>query len=436
MAAFVIAGGKRLEGEHILQGAKNSALPILAATVASGGECVVHGCPRLSDVDATLNILRHLGCGVRQEGHTVTVDASTLCHGAIPGILMHEMRSSIVFLGPLLAALGYAELTAPGGCEIGLRPIGLHLDAMRALGVELHNDAGRLSFSAGQGLRGARFSLSFPSVGATENLMIAAARAKGVTVLSNAAREPEILDLARFLNACGARVTGAGGGTVVIEGVARLHGAEHTVIPDRIAAVTFLTAAAVTGGELLLRKAVPEHMDAVLATLEQAGCRLRRLPEGILLRAPQRLRHLPSLRTMPYPGFPTDAQAGMMALAGIAAGTTIVTETIFENRFRHVAELCRMGANIRVEDRVAVVEGVARLHGAEVDACDLRAGAALSVAGLAAEGTTRVRDIRHIERGCERLETALSALGASIYKEEEAESNEQTDSAGSAAERN
>ncbi|MDR3313722.1 MAG: UDP-N-acetylglucosamine 1-carboxyvinyltransferase [Oscillospiraceae bacterium] len=418
MASFLINGGHRLAGEHTLQGAKNSALPILAATVASGGECIIHRCPALTDVEATLNILRHLGCGVQREGNTITVDASSLQRGQIPEALMHEMRSSIVFLGPLLSALGRAELSAPGGCEIGMRPIDLHLEAMQALGVEIHQAAGRLFFRAEGGLRGGRLALSFPSVGATENLMIAAATAKGITVLTNAAREPEIVDLANFLNACGARILGAGGGTLLIEGVQKLHGAEHTVIPDRIAAVTYLSATAITQGELLLRGAAPAHMDAVLAVLEQTGCRLRRLPEGLHLRAPHRLHRLPTVRTMPYPGFPTDAQAGVMTLAAVGDGTSMITETIFENRFRHVSELRRMGASIRVEDRVAVVEGVPKLHGAQVDACDLRAGASLVVAGLAAEGDTRVCSIRHVDRGCEQLELGLSALGANIKREE------------------
>ncbi len=423
MASFLIRGGRRLEGEHTLQGAKNSALPILAAAAASGGVCRIHRCPALTDVDAALNILRHLGCGVTvtdkgQDGNAVTVDASTLRHGEIPEVLMHEMRSSIVFLGPLLAALGYAELSAPGGCEIGLRPIDLHLEAMQALGVQVREEGGRLFFRAEDGLRGTRLSLSFPSVGATENLMIATATARGITVVTNAAREPEIVDLANFLNACGAKIQGAGGCTLFIEGVPKLHGAEHTVIPDRIAAVTYLSAAAITGGEVLLRGAVPEHMDAVLVTLEQAGCRMRRLPEGLHLRAPRRLRRLPTVRTMPYPGFPTDAQANIMALAAVAEGTSMITETIFENRFRHVGELRRMGARIRVEDRVAVIEGIPMLQGAQVDACDLRAGASLAVAGLAAEGVTRVCDIRHIDRGCERLEVGLGALGADIRREE------------------
>jgi len=419
MASFLIQGGTRLEGEHSVQGAKNSALPILAATVAARGECVVRGCPDLSDVRATLKILEYLGCAVKRESDAIVVDSSALRCCEIPERLMREMRSSIVFLGPLLSAMGCAVLSAPGGCEIGERPIDMHLETMRALGVRIIEEDGRLRCDARAGLRGARCSLYFPSVGATENLMIAASTAKGVTVLTNAAREPEIADLAAFLNACGAKIHGAGEGTLVIEGVERLHGAQHTVIPDRITAVTFLTAAALTGGEILLRNAEPAHMDAMLAVLEQSGCRLRRPGGGQLhLALRGRPRRLPTIRTMPYPGFPTDAQAAFMALACLAEGASIITETIFENRFRHVGQLRRMGAFIRVEGRVAVVEGRRRLLGAQVDACDLRAGAALVLAGLAAEGTSCVRKIHHVDRGCEHFEKDLALLGAHITREE------------------
>ncbi|MCL1952091.1 MAG: UDP-N-acetylglucosamine 1-carboxyvinyltransferase [Oscillospiraceae bacterium] len=420
MASFFMQGGQRLAGEHSVQGAKNSALPILAATVAARGECVIHGCPDLSDVRTTLAILEHLGCAVRRQEGAIIVDSSSLCRCEIPERFMREMRSSIVFLGPLLSAAGCAYLSAPGGCEIGERPIDMHLEAMRSLGVRVVEENGRLRCDARDGLKGARCSLYFPSVGATENLMLAASTAKGVTVLTNAAREPEIADLAAFLNACGAKIHGAGEGTLVIEGVERLHGAEHTVIPDRITAVTFLAAAAITGGEILLRNAEPGHMDAMLAVLEQAGCRLRRPGGGqVHLRMQGRPRRLPTVRTMPYPGFPTDAQAVFLALACLADGVSLITETIFENRFRHVAQLRRMGAFIRVEGRVAVVEGRRFLQGAQVDACDLRAGAALVLAGLAAEGETRVRQIRHVDRGCEHFEEDLALLGAHITREED-----------------
>jgi UDP-N-acetylglucosamine 1-carboxyvinyltransferase len=421
MASFVITGGQRLEGEHTVQGAKNSALPILAATVAVRGQCVIRRCPDLTDVKATLDILRHLGCRVEREGDAVLVDSSVLAGCNIPEDLMHEVRSSIVFFGPLLAALGCAELSAPGGCEIGLRPINLHLDAMRALGAEIKLSGGKLNCRVPGGrMRGARFALSIPSVGATENMMIAAACAKGITVITNAAREPEIVDLAGFLNACGAKIHGAGEGVILVEGVERLHGAEHAVIPDRISAVTYLCAAAVTGGEVLLRGVEPAHMDAMLMVLEHAGLRIRRSGNNeLFLRAAGRLRHLPAVRTMPYPGFPTDAQAVFMVLAAVARGTSILTETIFENRFMHVAQLQRMGAKIRVEGRVAVVEGIAALSGTQVDACDLRAGAALVVAGLCAEGATRVCKIHHLERGCENFDKNLRRLGAQIAREED-----------------
>ena len=401
-----------------MQGAKNSALPILAAAAAVKGKSVIHHCPDLSDVESTLHILEYLGCAVSRQGGTILVDSSAMTGCCVPEQLMREMRSSISFLGPLLAAAGRAELSQPGGCPIGRRPIDIHVDAMRALGVHISEEEGSLVCDAGGGLRGARFELPFPSVGATENLMIAAATAQGATVITNAAREPEIVDLAEFLNACGACIHGAGDSTIVIDGVPRLHGAEHTVIPDRIMAVTFLCAAAITGGELLLRDAQLSHMDAMLAALGHAGCRLRRCSNGgVHLRMQGRLRHLPALRTMPYPGFPTDAQAVFIALASVAEGTSMVAETIFEDRFRHVEQLREMGASIRVEGRVAVIDGMTRLHGARVDACDLRAGAALVTAGLAAEGETRVRNIEYIDRGCYRLEEDLRALGAVIARE-------------------
>jgi len=417
MASFIIAGGHRLSGEHRVQGAKNAALPILAATVAVRGACTIRRCPDLLDVTATLNILEHLGCVVKREGGDIFVDSTHLTSCAIPEHLMREMRSSIVFLGPLLCALGQAELSAPGGCEIGARPVDFHLKALRALGVQVSENGGKLLCNDGAGRRGARVALPFPSVGATENLMIAAATAQGITIITNAAREPEIIDLARFLNACGASIHGAGESTIVIDGVNRLHGAEHSVIPDRITAATFLCATAITGGEIRLRNADISHMDAMLAVLEYAGCRLRAGAGEFHLAAPSRLQALPVLRTMPYPGFPTDAQAVFMALATLANGISVITETIFENRFRHISQLQRMGASICVEGSTAVVQGVDRLHGAEVEACDLRAGAALVVAGLAAQGETRVHDVRHIDRGCANFEQGLRALGAKIIRE-------------------
>jgi len=417
MASFVIQGGRRLAGEHHVQGAKNSALPILAATVAVRGPCIIRRCPDLLDVTATLNILEHLGCAVERNGGDVFIDSTQLTGFVIPERLMLEMRSSIVFLGPLLSAMGQAQLSTPGGCEIGERPIDIHEKAMRALGAVVTQEGGKLQCNAGRRLRGTRFALEIPSVGATENLMIAAATAEGMTTIQNAAREPEIADLGNFLNACGAAIHGAGTGTVVIEGVRRLHGAEHTVIPDRITAATFLCAAAVTGGEILLRGAKASHMSAMLNTLEQAGCRLHRTGPGeIFLQANSRLQALPALRTAPYPGFPTDAQAVFMSLAALAEGSSMITETIFEDRFHHIGELIKMGARIRVEGHTAIVEGVAGLRGCEADACDLRAGAALVVAGLAAQGETRVSNIRHIDRGCARFELELRALGADIIR--------------------
>ncbi len=399
-----------------VHGAKNSTLPLLAACLLCGGECVLHNCPQLSDVGITIQILRHLGCQVQREGSTVTVDSSQIHNFDIPDEWMREMRSSIVFLGAILARTGKAELSFPGGCELGPRPIDLHLSALKKLGVQIHEDHGRLHCSVRHGLRGKNIGFSFPSVGATENVMLATVLAKGTTVITNAACEPEICDLAAFLNACGARVQGAGSSTIVIQGVEHLHGCEHHVIPDRIAAATLLSAAAVTGSGILLRGIEPAHLEPVLPVFEEAGCELIVRGKELTIMPPERLSPLQSVRTMPYPGFPTDAQAPIMAMACVAQGTSVFVENIFESRYKHVGELTRLGARIKVEGRVAVIEGVGHLSGASVQAADLRGGAALVVAGLAAEGVTQVNHVRYIDRGYEHLEQTLAQLGANIVR--------------------
>ena len=425
---YEINGGNRLDGECRVQGSKNSALPILACTLLCGGETVIHNCPALSDVEATLRILRHLGCGVRREGHTVTVDSAVVSAADIPDALMREMRSSVIFLGAILARCGKAQLSMPGGCEIGLRPIDLHLDAMRKLGATVREEFGRIVCEAPQGLSGASIPLSFPSVGATENIMIAAACAKGVTRIINAAREPEISDLADFLNSCGAKIAGAGEGSVTIEGVTRLHATEHTVIPDRIAAATYMAAAAATGGRILLRSIIPAHLGPEIAVLEEAGCRVEADCRRIRFTAPQRLGGVKLIRTMPYPGFPTDIQAPVAAMLTVADGASVVIETIFENRYKYIGELVRFGARIRVDGRMAVIDGVERLYGANVETPDLRGGAALMIAGLAAQGVTRVSGIQHIERGYESPETVLNGLSADVKRIEEDETTDRRQS--------
>lgn len=414
---LVINGGRRLEGELRVHGAKNSALPLLAAAVLAHGESILHNCPALTDVDAACRILSCLGCRCSRSGDTVTVDASNVCGNEIPDNLMREMRSSIVFLGAVLGRTRRCRLTFPGGCELGARPIDLHIAALREMGAEITEEHGWLECTAPGGLRGARITLSFPSVGATENIMLAAACAEGVTEIHNAAREPEITDLAEFLNKCGASVAGAGSSTICINGVKRLEPAEHTVIPDRIAAGTYLCCAAMTRGELILTRCEPAHMTGFLTVLEGMGCRIYQYGGGKLyISCARRLTAPPTIRTMPYPGFPTDIQAPFTALCTTAEGTSVFVENIFENRYRHVPELIRLGASIKVEGRVAVVQGVRRLSGAKLCAGELRGGAALVTAALAAEGTTEITGVGYIDRGYESIEKALRSVGADIVR--------------------
>ncbi|MCI8573632.1 MAG: UDP-N-acetylglucosamine 1-carboxyvinyltransferase [Oscillibacter sp.] len=400
-----------------MQGAKNSVLPILAATLLTADEVELRGCPRLRDVDASVRILRSLGCKARWEGGNLLVNTGGLNAWGISDILMREMRSSAIFLGAILARCGQAELSYPGGCELGPRPIDLHLSGLRALGAEI-NDAGGVLHCKAPELKGREVVLSLPSVGATENLMLAACGGSGTTTIANAAREPEIVDLQNFLRACGAKVDGAGSSTVTVEGKRPLHGCTYPVMPDRIAAATYLCAAASAGGEIFLRGAREEHLATVTAVLREAGCSILADGAGIACTCQGGLQAVHPVRTAPYPGFPTDAQAVLMAALLRSRGATVFEENIFENRYRHVDELTRMGANVRVSGRVAVVTGVETLHGAPVYCTDLRGGAALCVAALAAEGETRVCETSHIDRGYEDLARDLRALGADIAKTE------------------
>ena len=417
MQKFIIEGEKRLSGELKIQGAKNSALPLLAACILCEGETVLHNCPRLSDVYSACRILGCLGCGCRAEGSSITVNALSPCGCCVPEELMREMRSSIVFLGAVLGRTGECSLSFPGGCELGPRPIDMHLSALRRMGADITERHGLLHCVCPNGLHGARLALSFPSVGATENIMLAAVLANGTTVIKNAAREPEITDLALFLKACGARIKGEGSDTVVIEGVERLNGCEYTVMPDRIVTATMMSAAAITGGELALIGARASDIDAVIPVFEEMGCRVYPYSDRLFITRKLPLRSVRTVRTMPYPGFPTDAQALVMAVLTKAKGTSIIVENIFENRYRHVDELVRMGASIKAEGKVAVIDGVPALYGAKVKAADLRGGAALAVAALGAEGITELDGIRFIDRGYERLEEQLSSVGAAVRRE-------------------
>lgn len=416
MNTLFISGGRPLEGVVHVQGAKNSVLPILAATILSGTVSVIHNCPALTDVEASVAILRHLGCQVRWEGDTVTVDSGTLDRCDIPEHLMREMRSSVIFLGAILARTGEARIYPPGGCELGPRPIDLHLAALRRLGAELNQRGGRLRCRAKK-LRGAEISLSIPSVGATENAMLAACGARGTTTIYNAAREPEIWDLQQFLRACGARVDGAGSSVITIEGGIPLHQAEHTVIADRICGATYLSAVAMTGGEVELQGISSQQLILITDLFSQAGCQLRGEENRIWISGNGRLKGVPPVRTAPYPGFPTDAQPPVMAALSRGEGTTVFVETIFENRYRHTQELARMGADIRVEGKVAVVCGVPELHGARMEAPDLRGGAALVVAALGAQGESQITGLHHIDRGYADLTQSLRTLGAQIRRE-------------------
>lgn len=418
MARLIVDGGRRLNGAVHIHGAKNSVLPILAATLLVPGACELENCPALSDVRAASEILRHLGCDIRQDGSVITVDATAPTQWDVPNSLMREMRSSIIFLGAMVARAGEAVLSFPGGCELGPRPIDLHLSALRRMGLQIREEGGKLCCRVNGRLVGCPITLSFPSVGATENVLLAAVTAAGTTTIYNAAREPEIVDLCDFLTACGARIRGAGEGTIVIDGVERLTGCHHRVIPDRIETVTYMGAAAVTGGSLFLRNVCPTQLRAVIPLLEEMGCSITAWDTELLVSAPGRLRRVKTVRTLPYPGFPTDAQALLMTMACLAKGTSVFIETIFESRYKHVSELMRMGARIKVEGRVAVVEGVAQLSGAPVECTDLRGGAALVLAGLAAQGQTEISGLQHLERGYESLTGGLTQVGASLILEE------------------
>ena len=413
MSYLMIGGGRPLHGRIAVQCAKNSVLPVLAAALLAGDACRIADCPRLSDVETAAEILRHLGCTAQWDGGDLLVDTTHISRCDIPEELMRKMRSSVIFLGAILSRCGQAELSYPGGCELGPRPIDLHLTALRTLGAEINEIGGSLLCRANR-LRGADIVLTLPSVGATENAILAACGAEGTTVIANAAREPEIADLQDFLQKLGVEIHGAGTSAITVQGKGTLHGCTHRCIGDRIAASTYLCAAAAAGGQVTLTGIDYRHLATVTTALHQAGCRLQCDDDTITLESSGRLRAIAPVRTSPYPGFPTDAQPLLMAALLRSEGATMFVENMFESRYRHVPELLRMGAEIRLEGRVAVVCGVTDLHSAAVRSADLRGGAALVIAGLQAQGVTQIHNMHHIQRGYQDIAGDLAALGAEV----------------------
>ncbi|TCZ72290.1 UDP-N-acetylglucosamine 1-carboxyvinyltransferase [Paenibacillus albiflavus] len=416
MEKLVIEGGRPLSGAIRIHGAKNAALPILAASIMAEGTHTIHNVPELLDIGVMLQILGQIGCSSEQFGNMITIDTSTIHTTHVPEQLMRQMRSSIFLMGPLLARFGTVQLYQPGGCAIGERKIDLHLKGLEALGVTI-KECGSTINCYTDGMRGAEIYLDFPSVGATENIMMAATMAEGVTTLIGAAREPEIQDLQNFLNSMGADIIGAGTDTITIHGVKKLKPSNYRIIPDRIVAGTCMVAAAATRGAITIEGAHPTHLTSLIHVLKRAGVQIQVSDDIIHVSCLTRPKSIERIVTAPHPAFPTDLQSQVMVLLSLADGLSIIKETIFEGRFKHVDELCRMGADIRVDLNSAIIRGVPRLYGATVEATDLRAGAALVIAGLAAHGTTIVENIHHIDRGYDHIEVMLSKLGASIHRD-------------------
>jgi UDP-N-acetylglucosamine 1-carboxyvinyltransferase len=418
---IIVRGGRRLSGTVKVEGAKNAVLPVIAATLlASDGKSVIRDVPTLSDVYTINQVLRALNADVEFENNTIVVDASRELKIEAPFEYVRKMRASVLVMGSLLARNGRARVALPGGCAIGSRPIDQHLKGFEAMGATVKVGNGFIEAEAPEGLHGAKIYLDFPSVGATENIMMAAVLAKGTTIMENVAKEPEIVDLANFLNKMGAKVRGAGTGTIRIEGVEMLFGAEHNIIPDRIEAGTFMVASAITGGNVLVRGAVPEHLSSLIAKMEEMGVMIEEEEDGLRVIGPDILKAV-DIKTMPHPGFPTDMQSQMMALLLRAQGTGMITETVFENRFMHVEEFRRMNAQIKIDGRSVIVNGPSNLQGAEVAATDLRAAAALILTGLVADGVTRVTELKHLDRGYVGFHDKLAALGADIERVTEAD---------------
>ncbi|MGP4059150.1 UDP-N-acetylglucosamine 1-carboxyvinyltransferase [Halobacillus sp. H74] len=421
MEKIIVRGGRQLTGTVKAEGAKNAVLPVIAASIiASEGKSVLHEVPALADVYTINQVIRHMNADVNMVGNTVTVDASGQLSTEAPIEYVRKMRASVLVLGPLLARYGRAKVALPGGCAIGSRPLDQHLKGFEAMGAEVTVGNGYIEAEVKGRLQGAKIYFDVPSVGATENVMMAAALADGKTILENCAKEPEIVDLANYLNKMGAHVVGAGTETIRIEGVEKLVGATHTIIPDRIEAGTFMVAAAITGGNVLIKGAMHEHLRSLVSKMEEMGVIIQEEDDGLRVIGPDILKAT-DLKTMPHPGFPTDMQSQMMALMLNATGTSVITETVFENRFMHVEEFRRMNANLKIEGRSVIVEGPSSLQGAEVAATDLRAGAALILAGLVADGYTRVTELKHLDRGYVEFTEKLAQIGADIERVKEEE---------------
>ena len=417
MEKLFIQGGRRLSGTVKISGAKNAVLPVIAASLLASTPSVIEEIPDLDDVTTITEVLQYLGLNTRREPGRLFIDSTGIKSCEASYELVRKMRASFLVMGPLLSRFQEARISQPGGCAIGTRPIDLHLKGFEALGAEIIQGHGFIEARAPKGLQGAKVYLDFPSVGATENIMMAASLANGRTIIENAAQEPEIVDLANYLNAMGANVRGAGTNAIRIEGVKNLTGTTYAVIPDRIEAGTYMVAAAITGGDVLLKNVLYEHLKPLVAKLKEAGVAIEQDVDQMRVTASGGLRAV-DIKTLPYPGFPTDMQAQFMALMSVADGSSVVSETVFENRFMHVDELKRMGANIRVDGRIAMLDGVKRLTGCPVTATDLRAGAALVLAGLAAEGQTEIGSVYHIDRGYDRIVDKLQGLGADISRRE------------------
>ena len=415
MTKITISGGRPLKGRIRAAGAKNAALPILAATLLGGGECLIANLPQVRDVATMNSLLSLLGASVKQDGNRVAINPDTVQSLEAPYDLVKTMRASVLVLGPLLARFGEAIVSLPGGCAIGPRPVNLHLDGFKKLGASIELEHGYIRAQASS-LQGQRIDLETPTVTGTENLMMAACLAKGTTIINNAAMEPEIEDLANFLNQRGANITGAGTSHIVIEGVSKLHSTEYSVMPDRIETGTYLIAGMMTGGDVEVNECIPGHLDSLISKLRECGADVDERKDGVRVKAPKKIQAL-DVHTFPHPGFPTDLQAQMMAMMSVADGTSVITENVFEGRFLHVPELQRMGASITVEGARAVVKGVPQLTGAEVMASDLRASAGLVLAGLAAAGETQINRVYHLDRGYEHMEDKLQSLGAIVRRE-------------------